>query len=282
MKSSSISSSLTCLCGGHEFQEVFFYNTPPKLETKFQFSVIQPYHRSVQRCIVCGHFLSAHNMDISSLYSNDYVTSTYGGEAGLRQAFQRIISLDPLKSDNSGRVKRILEFASLYFVKLPQINARKPSILDVGSGLGVFLYRMQEAGWKCTALDPDLRSIQHIQQIVGVKAVQADFMSVQNFGRFDVITFNKVLEHVQDPVAMLTKSKSYLTKNGFVYIEVPDGESACSEGPEREEFAIDHVHVFSLTSLTLLGSHAGFFIEVIERLREPSGKFTLRVFLTLK
>lgn len=281
MNSPSISSSFTCLCGGREFQQVFFYNTPPKLETKFQFSAAQPYQRSVQRCVICGHFFSAHSMDIGSLYSNDYVISTYGGEAGLRQAFQRIISLDPSKSDNSGRVKRIIGFAKQHFDTFSETKIR-PTILDVGAGLGVFLYRMKEAGWDCTALDPDSRTIQHIQRVIEVKAIQADFITDQDFGHFDVITFNKVLEHVSEPIGMLAKSRHHLNENGFIYVEVPDGEAACVDGSEREEFAIDHHHIFSFTSLALLVSRAGFFVRSIERLREPSSKFTLRAFLTLK
>ena len=115
--------------------------------------------------------------------------------------------------------------------------------------------------------------------MVGVKAIHGDFMEIQDIGQFDIITFNKVLEHVENPVNMLAKSLTHLNRGGFVYVEVPDGESAVVEGPEREEFFIDHPHIFSLTSLSLLSIQAGFSVQAIERIREPSGKHTLRVFL---
>jgi hypothetical protein len=67
-------------------------------------------------------------------------------------------------------------------------------------------------------------------------------------------------------------------ENGIVYVELPDGEAAISEGAGREEFFIEHYHAFSMSSAALLARCAGFTPLLIERLREPSGKFTLRVF----
>jgi hypothetical protein len=80
-------------------------------------------------------------------------------------------------------------------------------------------------------------------------------------------------------VSMLARSLQHLRQGGFVYIELPDGEAALVEGPERQEFFIDHWHVFSATSLAILATRAGFRLQALERLHEPSGKYTLRAFL---
>ena len=101
---------------------------------------------------------------------------------------------------------------------------------------------------------------------------------MQGSARFDLVTFNKVLEHVDDPVAMLASVARLLTPNGLVYVELPDGEAAEAEGKEREEFLLGHKHVFSLASYALLIAKAGFELLTCERLREPSTKFTLRGF----
>ena len=80
---------------------------------------------------------------------------------------------------------------------------------------------------------------------------------------------------------MLRKSKKFLNPDGFVYIEVPDGEGAMQEGSGREEVFIEHHHVFSSPSTAMLAARAGFSVKVLERLQEPSTKFTLRAFLKL-
>jgi hypothetical protein len=104
-------------------------------------------------------------------------------------------------------------------------------------------------------------------------------MSVEGLGRYHLVTFNKVLEHVEDPIAMLGKSRANLLRGGFVYVEVPDGEMAEKGGKQREEFFIDHLHVFSFASTVCLSKRAGFAPVIVERLQEPSSKYTIRAFL---
>lgn len=212
-------------------------------------------------------------MNLDGLYGGAYVDNTYGER--MRQTYERILALPPERSDNAGRVANLVRFAKDHFAP-----DTAPRLLDIGSGLGVFPSRMKDAGWRCTALDPDNRAAQFARDVIGIEAVAADFMQIDpaSLGTFDVITFNKVLEHVEDPVAMLKRARPLLQPDGFVYFEVPDGESAAVEGPGREEFFIEHHHVFSPASALLLSMRAGFRPLSTERLREPSGKFTLRIF----
>lgn len=268
---------LKCLCEGRHFETVFRYDQPPPGETPFA-ATDQTYRREIRRCLLCGHFVSECGFDLAAFYTGAYVQGTYG-EDGMARAFDRIVGLAPSRSDNAGRVARVVEFAHQHFAGTAAPDAGR-SILDVGSGLCVFLHRMKAHGWRCTALDPDPRAVRHARERAGVESVCGDFLTAEGLGRFDVITFNKVLEHVEDPVTMLAKSHNHLRDGGFVYVEVPDGEAAVVEGPGREEFFVEHLHVFSSASLALLAARAKFSAVAIERLREPSTKFTLRAFLT--
>lgn len=269
-----IAAAAQCLCGSRGFGTVFEYREPPLGEVRFPLR--GEYRRRIVRCRQCGHFLSQHDMDMSGLYSGPYVEATYGAD-GMRKAFDRITALPPEKSDNAGRVARVVEYARRHFGA-----AKKLSVLDVGSGLCVFLHRLKaQTGWHCTALDPDARAAAHARDVVGVEAITGDFMQMQPQARYDLVTFNKVLEHVLDPVAMLARSADYLVTGGAVYLEVPDGEAAIEGGPSREEFFIDHHHVFSPKSVGVLTARAGFALLASERLREASSKFTLRAFVTL-
>jgi SAM-dependent methyltransferase len=212
-------------------------------------------------------------MDLTAFYEGPYVDASYG-EDGIEKAFEHINALDPSKSDNEGRVRRVLAYGADHFK-----DRAARSILDVGSGIGVFCHRMKAAGWQCTALDPDPRSARHAAENVGVQSFCGDFMNIDNLGRFDVVTFNRVLEHLQDPVAMLARALNHVSSEGFVYIELPDGEEASLEGYQREEFFIEHYHIFSKVSATLLAERTGYTPASVERLREPSCKYTLRAFL---
>lgn len=262
------------MCGGHEFVVQFTYDRLMPLEVAFEFARSDSYWREIHRCLNCGHFVESLALDQTSLYADDYVSSTYGDAEGLRRSFEKVMSLPPERSDNIGRVNYIVR-------KFGKHEHRPLELLDVGSGLCVFAARMREAGWNCTVLDLDPRLVEHARRVAKVAAHLGDITNVDGLGFFDLITFNKVLEHVVDPVAMLQASTRVLSQEGSVYIEVPDGEAAASEGREREEFLLGHRHVFSRRSLELLIERAGFRTTGMERLREPSGKFTLRAFMDL-
>jgi SAM-dependent methyltransferase len=270
----SPSPTLHCPCERRHGNTVFTYDAPPEGETRFDLAG-QEYRRNYWRCDVCGHFFSVTRMDLGILYSGAYVESTYGDS--MLQTFERILALPPERSDNAGRVARVVAFAQIHFPV-----GRVANLLDVGSGLAVFPFRMRQAGFRCTALDPDPGAAAHAREAAGVDAILGDFMLLpaDRLGRYDLITFNKVLEHVEDPVAMLEKARAILEPDGFVYLEVPD-VAAAAEGPGREEFFIEHHHVFSPASLAIASERAGFSVVVMERLREPSTKFTLRAFLEL-
>lgn len=262
------------ISGGTEAELAFVYEAPPPGEVGFARAEGERYYREVWQFRGSKHFVGRHAMRVATRYDSEYVDASYGGGAGMIAAFERIVSLPPERSDNAGRIARVRAFAGAHFAEQRPIR-----LLDVGAGLGVFPHVVKQAGWSCTAIDPDPRAVEHMRSRVGVEAVCGDFMEVDELGRFDVITFNKVLEHVADPVAMLRRAHEFLAPGGFVYVEVPDGEMAASEGPNREEFFIEHLHVFSFESLVMLANRADFIPVVVERLHEPSTKYTLRAFL---
>ncbi|ULA60213.1 MAG: SAM-dependent methyltransferase [Nitrospira sp.] len=269
--------TLHCPCNLNYCETVFRYAAPPPGEMRIDLGA-QTYQRAYLRCALCRHWYSENPLDLSRLYDSAYVSATYGEK--FRETFQRILALPSESSDNAARVARVLQFVRAQ--NLPSGSA--PTLLDIGSGLGVFPYRMKEAGWDCTVLDPDARAVEHATTVVGVRAIKGDFLAItpEQTGTFDLVTFNKVLEHVLDPVRMLERVASFLRTNGWIYIELPDGEVASHHGSQREEFFIEHHHVFSAGSLSMLAERAGFLTLSVERLHEPSGKFTLCAFLAPK
>ena len=272
-----IAPNLHCPCEGRYRELAWRYTAPPQCEIKFDLKE-QVYDRAYDRCTQCGHFFGVHALDLEGLYDDEYVNATYGGPDGMRRQFERVMALPADQSDNRGRVARVLTFAVAH--GLPVSRASAPSLLDVGAGLGVFPAAMKEAGWRVLALEPDTRTVQHLRNVVSVEALSADLLKLrpETVGLFDAVTFNKVLEHVEDPVKFLIAAGRFLKPAGFFYIEVPD-VAAEQEGPEREEFAIEHHHVFSPASIAIMARQAEFDAVTVERLREPSTKYTLRAFL---
>ncbi|RDV03165.1 class I SAM-dependent methyltransferase [Undibacter mobilis] len=264
------------MCDGAEMHVHFVYDKQPPLEFKFDAIKDMVYRRELHRCDRCGHLLEWINADLSRLYLADYVDKVWGDRDRIKSTFDRINSLPADRSDNAGRVANIHVYLSRCWPE-GRLKAA-PRLLDVGTGLGVFPYRMKQAGWDCVGIDVDATLIAHVRDQVGIAAEVADVATVEHLGQFDLISFNRVLEHVVDPVRLLASVDRLLKPDGLVYVELPDAEAAEIEGQEREEYLLGHMHVFSFASYALLIARAGFDLIACERLQEPSAKYTLRGF----
>ena len=245
------------------------FNRPPKGETNFGFL---PYSRSLWQCTGCQHITNKHNFNIdTTFYKKTYQRTTYKEKA--RSRFTDLMSLPREQSDNRQRVNFIDNFWND-----TQKNKEK-SCLDVGSGLGVFPAVLKELNWDCVAIEPDPEACEIIREKIGIEVLSGELVECQKIGEFNLICFNKVLEHTQNPKEMLLQSTSHLKSGGLLYIELPDGETALKEsGPDREEFFVEHFDAYSRKSLELLMNSVRFKILTIDQVYEPSGKFTLRAF----
>lgn len=259
----SPSSCPMCLTQTMEFVSAHDTLMPAEKDLK-----VDGYYRELWRCRTCGHLRNIHNHDLSHVYSSHYNAAAFGD--GLKRQFDRVMALPREQSDNWKRVGRILDY-------LGEPSGR--NALDIGAGSAVFPAAMRLSGWDITALDPDAAAVEHARVNAQVEAFQGDALSSTFPGRYDLVTFNKVLEHIEHPVEALSRAKAALKPGGWLYVELPDGEEALYDGLHRQEFFLEHWHAFSLASLTLLARRAGLRAEAVGRTRCPSGKYTLHAFM---
>ena len=64
--------------------------------------------------------------------------------------------------------------------------------MDIGSGLGIFPYKIIKKNYECTALDPDKNSCLHIKNNLGIKVYHGDYLKMK-LKKFYLSTFNKVI-----------------------------------------------------------------------------------------
>jgi 2-polyprenyl-3-methyl-5-hydroxy-6-metoxy-1,4-benzoquinol methylase len=220
------------MCSQENLERKFSYDAPQDVEKNFPLANQGHYLREIYFCKNCGHFLEHFERNQSNLYSEEYVSSTYKDLIGIKKSFDRINNLSPAESDNIRRVKYVDEFCKNYWKNDASTSL---SLLDVGAGLGVFPFQMKKCGWKCTAIDMDERLVEHHREVVGIKSFCGDLRGNSSLGLYNLITLNKVLEHIDNPVEVLAYAGKLLSNNGLIYVELPDGEAAAIEGKNREE-----------------------------------------------
>jgi 2-polyprenyl-3-methyl-5-hydroxy-6-metoxy-1,4-benzoquinol methylase len=101
------------------------------------------------------------------------------------------------------------------------------SILDVGCGNGVISRHLGRFGFKVTGIDVSEKAIdkaQSLNQFSNVKFMIKSAEDLITEGiKYDAIICSEVLEHLNDPDALLEVLHKSLSRNGKLIITVPNG-----------------------------------------------------------
>jgi 2-polyprenyl-3-methyl-5-hydroxy-6-metoxy-1,4-benzoquinol methylase len=148
-------------------------------------------------------------------------------------------------------------------------------ILDAGAGGGEVVYVLRALGFDAAGLEPDEQYARHAREALGVP-VATGFVQDALFasGSFDAVTMYHALEHVEDPLAILSRLRSWITDRGVLLIEVPNVEAVCIAPAHRFHFA--HFFNFNRETLEAMGRSAGF--EPLQTTTSPDGGNLISVF----
>lgn len=266
----SFSPTTPCpLCQGDAFRCVVSITEPDRFELAAGVSP-KGYARRWMECQGCGLLVNViDRAALSSIYATDYYSSSIEGETPT-QRYERIMALPPGASDNALRVARIR-------AALGELDAVRPGqVLDIGAGTGVFLARFlaDAQGWQGTALEPNPDACAHLRSLGRFEVLEGSFPETTT-RRYDLVTLNKVLEHLADPLGVLEKTESALAPDGLVYVEVPDKLTAVLRPATDNILGSLHHYLFDPATLARLLDLAGFSTLWLRRYVEPSGKITV-------
>lgn len=268
------------LCGDAEAEPVFRYDAPDSYERTAGVAGAG-YLREWVSCKSCGFHYSRYSRDpdiLDRIYDDAYRdTGTSWRRQSAEDVFKRVIALPPDQSETVARCSAIkgaiARFATGGIHELPQ---RRPlRLLDVGGATGVFAYMFKDADWEAEIVDPGRQG-----QFVtghGVKYHQTRFDSSFRQGTYDLVSMVYMLEHVQDPHAVVRQARAALAGSGLLYIEVPD-ELAFEKKPADDDiFNSCHLWMFGPASLTRLLAACGFDMLDMRRNRTHRGHYALCV-----
>jgi SAM-dependent methyltransferase len=234
---------MNCLiCGREDWLTIYSYDKPDKYEKWMGITDVQ---RSWEQC-ECGFYQSERNYpieDLQKIYTDGYRDEGFRHKS-IDEAFQYIMDLPPEQSENE---RRLESFKGI-------IDNRSTAVLDMGSGLGVFPKRLEESGYFVWCVEPNRESQKFIEEKLEIFCDS----EIPKHLEFDVATLIHVLEHIVDPVPFLEEIKEVLSKEGLLYIEVPDASEFDNLSKGHNEFSSDHVYFYDLTSLREITSRAGF------------------------
>lgn len=141
-------------------------------------------------------------------------------------------------------------------------DIRDKHVVEIGSGKGDFLAAITAAGANTgTGYDP---TTEPDTVVPGVTFVRDYFRPGQHVDHYDLLACRHVLEHLDDPAALLTSLAESASEGAVYYFEVPAAEF--NLGPDDLWDCIyPHISYFSAGSLAALLDRCGFEIISLER-----------------
>ena len=193
-------------------------------------------------------------LELENYYANSYYQHPHGT---YQTSYSEIES-----TQRKSRIELIYE-AVVQNLKFDSNNSKK--ILDLGCGEGFLLSHFKDAGWKVLGLDFSDEGVKRqnprlITDIVKGNVYKELEVLLKNDENFDVIYLGNILEHVIDPLGLVTKCSGLLSHSGILVVTVPNDfsilqTSLMASGDIEREYWIcppDHLNYFNLTSLVKL------------------------------
>jgi len=180
------------------------------------------------------------------------------------------------KNSYTPKPKRVLRAGKVALSRLDKINQlllSRKAILDVGTGGGEFAYLLQSLGHKVNGVEPNRGYADYSIKEYGL-TVQVGFIQDSTFTTeaFDVITIWHVLEHTENPGAVLAQLRFWLKSDGILVLEVPSVEATCQS--PKNTFHEAHLYNFNVVTLRRLAKKHGL-LEAWHFISRDGGNITM-------
>jgi len=197
-------------------------------------------HYRIVRCDQCGLLRSdpiAHAGGLASLYAESEFT--YGEEtANLKRTYGR------------------------YLRKLRNYQSRPAALLEIGCGNGFFLEEALDQGYtEISGVEPSRRAAAAASDHVKEK-IQVGFFREGLFApeTFDVVCLFQVIDHLADPVEVLSQARALLRPGGLLLAFQHNAAAVSARllGERSPIIDIEHTYLYSPATLSRLCEKAGF------------------------
>lgn len=160
------------------------------------------------------------------------------------------------------QLKYITDTYMNLFNKISDQLPKNPKVLEVGCGNGFFLKALYDKGIKDVwGVEPGMDMVK--KSALELKSrIKVDIFKDRQFkyNSFDLVVCFHTLDHMIDPNAFVKTAYKILKKGGMVLVVVHDceGLSVTLFGEKSPIFDIEHIYLFSKTTIRKLFNKGGF------------------------
>ena len=137
------------------------------------------------------------------------------------------------------------------------LDSGKPGrLLEIGCGDGSRLALFRDAGWAVEGVEVDAEAAKFASERHRIPVRHGELHSLRyTDGHFDAVIMNHVLEHVYDPIALLTECFRLVRSGGSIISVTPNSNSFGYSQFKQYWIGLDpprHLHVFNSQNLLRL------------------------------
>jgi len=174
--------------------------------------------------------------------------------------FQKLTTLPDMESET---------FEKALYLKqnIDEVN----SVLDVGCGVGVFLYQLMKIYPKAyfQGLEPNEEYANMVSEKLGITIVR-DFYKEDVIDRsFDLTVSTDVIEHIHDIDIFWKVANKNIIKGKYLFLEIPSFKNFEILSIEHDIFEMPHLYFFKSQHINMIAKRYNFEIvsskEVINR-----------------
>ena len=237
-----------CICDGQSTKALYAYHYGGKTS-------------EILQCLECGHLfmcpvpltqLNARTMDAThdaELFGSNFLKASHK-----HLVIKREINY----------VKRILRSEEFSCSKTPRL-------LDIGCGTGWTTSIWQENGFSVVGIEPSIARGQMARDTYHIPVSNEHIENFVTEELFDVVVMRHLLEHIENPITMIQKVRSFLKPNGLLVIVIPNinciGRYIFKEN--WEWILPWHLHFYSPETLERLLVKCGFSRLKIYQMPSP-------------
>ena len=146
-------------------------------------------------------------------------------------------------------------------LKFVESFCRTGTILDIGTGMGTFLYLAKLNGWNVNGIEPSHWSAQKAEELYGLQINIGGYsLAPKIHAQLDVVTMWDVIEHVSDPLNTLQVCNQVLKPGGKLIFSTVDAGSAYARitGKAWPWLMKMHLYYFDRQTMAAYLRKAGF------------------------
>ncbi len=147
-------------------------------------------------------------------YDADFIEAAYG------QYYQFDDNLQ--LNENTQVPQSSVDLFTKELQNITQYDKSKSAVLDIGSGMGTFLYSAMKYYSTLVGLDMSVQMGDWVKKTLGIDIIPIQFENYTTSQKFSLIHMSHVIEHIPNPNEWLEKAKSLLTEDGILVINVPN------------------------------------------------------------